>query len=459
MGTPHGGAHTADSENANPANFRRGSQKRGETPKLGERQATPLPPRPPPARTDGKMTGSNFISCFPSRAVPAGEARQEGPWLRGAGRGPGGAGWPARTPPPPPLPTPGSRPPPALTARCAPTCPPGGRRGPARPPGHFLPRPASREPRGRGAAGGKRLGRRPAEEAAAARTHRHHRGAGPRRPQPPDRTLGAAPRPPLWPSSQAARRRRALRPSAARRRLRQAAEPSRPCCGRRCAASLSRDRPPPPPPDRLASPARGFSTQPLQVPPPARRPAPGHPPPPIGSAGPGAGPGAGSHDPTAQPHSRLRPGASAPVRVRAPAGGGAGTLRAPSRCPAPRVGVWAHGRAAPRTQTFRDLGHRETEAQRRKGQAGALQRVTSGSGLEPPAPGGRPGAGRIPQRLCAPASDRCLTPCAPRLTGLQRRGCVRMRGVGEPRNIHVTRLRVAQGEPPSGPGSFRPLGP
>lgn len=336
VGTPHGGAHTADTK-YDTGPFQAGGRGASRPRNGASAKRHPCLPVRPPAGTHGgggKPTGSNFTSGFPSRAVRPGRLGRKG---RAAAKG-GGAG-----PGPPPGPTPdhaGPRtrtpkrppdqgPPDAGSAladsRRRPTCPPGGRRGRARPPGHFLPRPpgppGSRGHRGSGAAGGRRLGQPPAEETAAARTHRHHRGADPRRPPPPDRTLGVAPR-------RARRSGRLHRPRARRRAL----GPSRRgggCSGlrslarpvvaagslRRCLRTGRRRHHLCP---TASSRQPADSPQPPQALPPARRPTRGQPPPPIGPTVLGAGPGVG-HPCPARPTSL--PAAARYERVRAPAGG------------------------------------------------------------------------------------------------------------------------------------------
>lgn len=97
------------------------------------------PASPSTTRQDGwENDGLQFHLLLPRQRSPsregsAGRAVAEGRPRRGSP--------PRRVASPDPAPAPGPRPRPALTARCAPTCPLRGRRGRARPPGHFLPRP------------------------------------------------------------------------------------------------------------------------------------------------------------------------------------------------------------------------------------------------------------------------------------------------------------------------------
>lgn len=331
---------------------------------------------------------------------------------------PGGQGGPGR--PRSPAPTPGRA---ALTARCRPHLParpesagPGRARQatslPARPDGRTNERTASRGPRGREAAGGRRLGQPPAEEAAAVHTHRHHRGAGPRRPRSPDRTLGAAPRPPLRPPSQAARpppRSRDLSGEAATATgcgawpaLRR--PPAR-CVGVPGPAASAR-------PPRAARPPAGSFLSPRRSRPQRVTPLGSGRSLPLARRGRGRGRGGASLPLPSNPalgggQVRARPCASALPRV-GEGRGGEGALQTPRRCPAPRFGLWEQGRADPRSPALGGWGVGKGAGEG-KCPALAAQRVTSGSGLEPQAPEAAGGTGCFPRQRRAPASDRSLT--------------------------------------------------
>ena len=419
-----------------------GGQRRLETPKRGERQTTPLPPRPNPAGTHGE----NRPAPISPPASPPGQCGRGGSAGRAAPRPREGA--PARGPPPGPAPGPPTTPAPApgprsdprttdprtpaqpsLTAGAAPPARPGGAgAGRARQATSFPARPARRARAGP-------EGREPREEGGLA--------SRPRRKPPPPAPTGII----------AARVRGALRRLTGRSASRRAA-PAAPAAftGRAPAAALSG-------PHGEAAAAAGCGAWPALSWPPARCVAVSGPvvvattsarPPPAASPRTLLSPrrpcpqrvaphgasrplrlarlcwgrvrgGWGIRAPPAQPRSRPRPGTSASAFPRA-GGGGAGVLRKLDCCPARRDGLWAPGRAGPRSRTLANVGHGKTEVQRRKGPAGAPQRVTVGPRLEPQLREAGGGGAHPVATARAPAFDRVLTPGSRRPVGLQARG-------------------------------------
>lgn len=437
VGTPHGGAHTADTKyDTGPFQAGGGGASRPRNGASAKRH--PCLPVRAPAGTHGE----NRPAPISPPASPPGQRGRGGSAERAAPRPREGA--PARDPrpdlpPTTPAPAPGPRSDPrtkdartpaqpSLTAGAAPPARPGGAgAGRARQATSFPARPARRARAGT-------EGREPREEGGLA--------SRPRRKPPPPAPTGII----------AARVRGALRRLTGRSASRRAA-PAAPAAltGRAPAAALSG-------PHGEAAAAAGCGAWPALSWPPARCVAvsgpvvvattSARPPPaacprtplsprrpcpqrvaPHGASRPlrlarlcwGRVRGWGISAPPAQPRSRPRPGTSASALPRA-GGGGAGVLRKLDRCPARRDGLWAPGRAGPRSRTLGDVGHGKTEVQRRKGPAGAPQRVTVGPRLEPQLREAGGGGAHPVATARAPAFDRILTPGSRRPVGLQVRG-------------------------------------